>query len=254
MRSSHLRHGDPGQSAGLVGVIRRLAERLAAVRGDDRTAAILVGSVAGAVVLAMLLLLVVVRLTSNDGPTPAMAAPATTAKRAATVTRHAAPTATPTPSPTPSPTPTTPTGALFHTLSGLCLASPPGAQSGTRLVQRVCQNAAGPGFQLVVRDAGAGTYSLIDGATGRCVDVSGGSTENGAAVILWDCTGAPNQQFRIQPSPGFGGYVQLVAAHSGSCLDVANGSTQDSAPIQQWECHSAEEEAQWRNQSWRLTT
>jgi hypothetical protein len=32
-------------------------------------------------------------------------------------------------------------------------------------------------------------------ATGECLDVNGGSTANGAAVITYACSGATNQQW-----------------------------------------------------------
>ncbi|MEZ4684355.1 MAG: RICIN domain-containing protein [Caldilineaceae bacterium] len=42
--------------------------------------------------------------------------------------------------------------------------------------------------------------NLVNVETGRCLDITGASTANGAAVIQWSCHGGTNQQFRLKGS------------------------------------------------------
>jgi hypothetical protein len=66
--------------------------------------------------------------------------------------------------------------------------------------------------------ADRGYYNIVNVKTGKLLDVSGGSSSNGAKVILYDRTGGENQQFAIV-SNGEGTY-SLVARHSGLKLAV----------------------------------
>ena len=50
-------------------------------------------------------------------------------------------------------------------------------------------------WQLV--DAGGGFYKLRNRATGKLMDVSGGSLSDGANVIQWPDNGGRNQQWQI---------------------------------------------------------
>ncbi|WP_420042659.1 RICIN domain-containing protein [Cystobacter fuscus] len=73
--------------------------------------------------------------------------------------------------------------------------------------------------------------------SGKCVDVSSASTEDGAAVVQWGCHGGNNQRFYVQD---WGGRYRLVAKHSGKCLDVSGASTADGAYFIQWPCHGGD--------------
>jgi Ricin-type beta-trefoil lectin domain-like len=247
--------GPPGSVGGwprLVATIRRLAARLAALRGDERTALVAVGAVVGVVLLALAVLVVVVRLTSAD---PAPARPPTAAA-AATASKQ--PTAAPSGTPSPSRSPAPPTGGSFAARhSGYCLSAPVGrVDDGAQLVQRPCGVDRATAFRLVLREGRSDAYALVDTATGKCVDVAGAAGGDGAPVVQWDCHYGDNQTFELRPVTGVdgaGGWVQIVAGHSGKCLDVANVSRDEGAPIQQWECHDAAGEAATGNQSWKLS-
>ena len=77
----------------------------------------------------------------------------------------------------------------------------------------------------------------------KCLDVNGGSLDDGASIIQWQCHGGANQQWRLEAVTG--GY-QLVARHGGKCLDVRGESTNDGGSILQWSCHGG------ANQTWLL--
>lgn len=69
--------------------------------------------------------------------------------------------------------------------------------------------------------ADRGYYSIVDTQTGKYLDVSGVSMDNGAKVILYNRTGGENQQFKIEPNSD--GTFSFVLRHSGLKLAVKNG-------------------------------
>ena len=90
----------------------------------------------------------------------------------------------------------------------------------------------------------AGVYKVVARHSGKCLDVSGVSTDDGAGVQQWSCHGGGNQLWRIEPIAG--DYSRLTAEHSGKCLDVRGVSTENGAALQQWSCHDGD------NQQWML--
>ena len=253
--------GPPSLRTRAVATTRRLAARVGALRGDEKTALLVVAGVVGLVLVLLALLVVVVRLATGRGdPAPdAAPPPVTSAAPSASASTSSEPSPTATPSPTGSPLP--PSGGSFTSKrSGLCLGAPQGrSDAGAQLVQRACGTDFGTGF-LLVAAAQPGLYQLVNAGASRCADVLGSSVDNGAPVVQWDCSGSPNEVFQLRPvldpTGADTGYVQIVASHSGKCLDVAGGATNDGAPIQQWDCHDAVTEADpaaGGNQSWRFS-
>jgi len=76
-------------------------------------------------------------------------------------------------------------------------------------------------------------------ALGKCLDVTGGSTANNAAIDLWDCNGGANQQWQAYN----GG---LRNPQSGRCLDVPNNNSANGTQLILWDCHGG------ANQKWTL--
>ncbi|MEU7476873.1 ricin-type beta-trefoil lectin domain protein [Lentzea sp. NPDC042327] len=81
------------------------------------------------------------------------------------------------------------------------------------------------------------TFRLRGEAAGRCLDVNGASTANGAQMITWDCHTNANQQFTQN-----GQALQVT----GKCLDAPNNAA-SGARVQIWDCHGG------ANQAWQLT-
>ncbi|UOB08337.1 RICIN domain-containing protein [Streptomyces sp. HP-A2021] len=77
-----------------------------------------------------------------------------------------------------------------------------------------------------------GWYVLVNRGSGKALDVSGGSTADGAALSQWTRHDGANQRFQFVDSGG--GYYRLKAQHSGKVLDVYNLSGADHADIVQW--------------------
>ncbi|MFD1079336.1 RICIN domain-containing protein, partial [Longispora fulva] len=67
-----------------------------------------------------------------------------------------------------------------------------------------------------------GTYTITNVASGLCVDVYGGSTSAGAAVIQWTCTNGANQRWRVTDGT-------ITAAHSSKVLTIAGNNNLDAA-------------------------
>jgi hypothetical protein len=88
--------------------------------------------------------------------------------------------------------------------------------------------------------------TLVARHSGKCLDVAGVSTADGANVHQWTCLFAQrNQEWRLVQKDN--GYFTVVARHSGKCLDVAGVSISEGANVHQWTCLPGQ-----RNQEWRL--
>jgi type 1 glutamine amidotransferase len=84
--------------------------------------------------------------------------------------------------------------------------------------------------ELVLLDAGAGPAAPRVGLSGRCLDVAGGSSADGAAVQLWSCNGSPAQAWAST-----GGTLTAL----GKCLDVSGGGTAEGTRLQLWRCNGS---------------
>jgi hypothetical protein len=90
------------------------------------------------------------------------------------------------------------------------------------------------------------TATLVARHSGKCADVSGVSTADGAVLHQWTCiNGQLNQEWNFTATTD--GYYTLRATHSGKCMDVSGVSTADGAVVHQWTCINGQ-----RNQEWRL--
>ncbi|MEU4739632.1 ricin-type beta-trefoil lectin domain protein [Actinosynnema sp. NPDC023658] len=85
-----------------------------------------------------------------------------------------------------------------------------------------------------------GSGGAITGLAGKCVDVAGASSADGAAVQLYTCNGTAAQQWS---RPGDGTLRAL-----GKCLDIKDNGTADGSQLQLWSC------AGGANQQWTYTS
>lgn len=77
-------------------------------------------------------------------------------------------------------------------------------------------------------------------ALGKCLDVSGGSTANGARVQLWDCNGTGAQRWQATAAR------DLVNPQANKCLDATGVSSANGTPLQIWQCTGG------ANQKWTV--
>jgi hypothetical protein len=79
-----------------------------------------------------------------------------------------------------------------------------------------------------------GAYNLVSKNSGKCLDVDGASTSEGAGLQQWDCWGGANQKWTFKPV-GSNAY-EIISVNSGLALDVRGGpsATQNGILLQQW--------------------
>lgn len=98
----------------------------------------------------------------------------------------------------------------------------------------------------VSSDELSGVTPLTVVSSGKCLDVTGNSTANGAKLQQWACGGSANQKFQLKDLGN--GQHQIVVSSSGKCLDITGVSTANGAAIQQWSCGSG------TNQLWKFVS
>ncbi|MDX2545367.1 BTAD domain-containing putative transcriptional regulator [Streptomyces sp. WI04-05B] len=74
--------------------------------------------------------------------------------------------------------------------------------------------------------------------SGKCLDIAGGSTDNGAAVRLADCNGGGSQRFRLNPAH------DLVNLQAHKCVEATDPRGSNGTPLRLWSCTGAQ------NQKW----
>ncbi|MCS6989674.1 MAG: RICIN domain-containing protein [Chloroherpetonaceae bacterium] len=93
-------------------------------------------------------------------------------------------------------------------------------------------------------DCNAQYYKIINKATSKCIDVSGGKVDNGTPIIQWEFKGSNNQLWEFKEENG---YVQIINKGTGKCIDVEGAKQDDGTKIIQWENNKG------NNQFWEVT-
>jgi hypothetical protein len=107
--------------------------------------------------------------------------------------------------------------------------------SGARVQQYKCKLPDG-NQAWYLENLGTGRYNIENVQSGQCLDVTDGSTADGAPTQQSYCNGAESQEWKIVKD---GDFDRLVSANSGKCLDVRDGSHADHAIVQQWPCNGS---------------
>ncbi|MDT0447894.1 RICIN domain-containing protein [Streptomyces hesseae] len=79
--------------------------------------------------------------------------------------------------------------------------------------------------------------------SGKCLEVEGSSSANGARVQQWDCKGQAGANWGSRAVGG--GYIQIINLNSGKCLEIADSRKENGAPAQQWSCVDGVATQQW---------
>ncbi|MFG1862567.1 pectate lyase [Microbispora bryophytorum] len=90
----------------------------------------------------------------------------------------------------------------------------------------------------------AGAYRIVNGASGLCLTVPGGSTSDGVQLTVSSCNGASNQTWNLSAQ---GSGFRLAAGNSGKCAGVKDASTSAGKAVQQESCTGAS------SQTWEPT-
>jgi hypothetical protein len=88
---------------------------------------------------------------------------------------------------------------------------------------------------------GQQNVEVVGAASGRCLDVTGQSTANGAAVQLYDCWGGSNQRWTYTSS-------KQIQVYGNKCLDATGQGTADGTAVQIWDCNGQ------ANQQWNVNS
>ena len=96
------------------------------------------------------------------------------------------------------------------------------------------QNSHAPAPQAeTAADIKPGVYTITTGLrTDGALDVSGGSSANGARVQVWSSNGTAAQRWRIESAGG--GYYRIINVGSGKALDVAYASSKSGTKVWQY--------------------
>ncbi|MCZ7420735.1 MULTISPECIES: RICIN domain-containing protein [unclassified Micromonospora] len=139
----------------------------------------------------------------------------------------------PSPEPSPSRDPDAIVGprVLRGVGSGFCLGLD---GDGEKAVAKLTGCSGGPEQQWVVNAFGPDTVTLTNAAHNQCLDVEGGSGDDGARLQQFGCHGEGNQQWRLQRVDG--GAVVLAAVHSGKCAQARDGGAAAGTDIVQAPC------------------
>lgn len=89
-------------------------------------------------------------------------------------------------------------------------------------------------------------YHIVAQHSGKCLDVSNASYNNGAYLMQYWCHDGGNQKFRFSPLGN--GYYNIITGHSNKCVDVNGASLSNGAQIIQHDCHGG------TNQQWLLSS
>ena len=95
--------------------------------------------------------------------------------------------------------------------------------------------------QYWTAEIGNGKVVLLNVANGKVLDISGGSTNNGANVQTYKANGTAAQSFKLMSCSPFeaGTYTVLLAAARSKALDVSSGSRSNGANIQIWDSNGS---------------
>lgn len=125
-----------------------------------------------------------------------------------------------------------PTGPrVLRATSGLCLGLD---GDGEKAEAQLAVCSGGPEQQWVIAPAGADTMTVKNAAYGQCLDVEGGSRDDGARLQQFPCHGEANQQWRLGAAGA--GSVLLIAAHSDRCAQADDDAVEAGEEIRQRSC------------------
>jgi hypothetical protein len=94
-------------------------------------------------------------------------------------------------------------------------------------------NSTAPGQDLVID-----YYGNINTGAAMCLGVAGGSTNQGAGLIIWHCNGNPDQKWNLITAESlqapFPGCFVFSDGESGQVMGVSGGNVQNGTRVIQW--------------------
>jgi hypothetical protein len=128
---------------------------------------------------------------------------------------------------------------IINKVSGKCLTQW-GPGDGAAITQFTCDGGADQKWSIDLATVG----TIVNFATGDCLDLFGNGNADGQLVSTWSCYGAASQVWR--PVNVGAQYYELRPYYTDKCLDLLNGMLGNGATIVQWGCHIFNDNQQWR--------
>jgi hypothetical protein len=119
------------------------------------------------------------------------------------------------------------------TVTGLPAAATAGA-SGETVSEASAHASVPPG----------GRRRYVNKRSGKCMNIPGGSTADGARVTQFTCGGWMDHKWEAEPAGG--PFYRIRNANSGKCLAVPGGTTERGVQLIQWPC------GDWEDHRWRF--
>ncbi|MFD4481591.1 RICIN domain-containing protein [Streptomyces sp. NPDC058471] len=128
---------------------------------------------------------------------------------------------------------------------GTCITAHGGVARHAKIDQYRCVNGAG-NQRWYVEAVNASMMTKIHpaGNMNLCVDIPGGSYNQGTQPVLWNCNGRVNQQFLLLCG-GNHTHCQVRPAAGSQrhkCLSVQGGSSANNARLILWKCNGAKDQ------------
>ncbi|MEO7899871.1 MAG: RICIN domain-containing protein, partial [Capsulimonas sp.] len=119
--------------------------------------------------------------------------------------------------------------------------TPPGMPAGSYSLQAVTNGVASDPIPFPSSEA---YFMIVNQTSGKCLDLIGGSTANGAVTNQWtyDYNGQ-NQRWALQPTEN-GDHFKLISWVSGKAVSVSGDSTANSAQLWAWD-YNSDPSQQW---------
>ena len=136
-------------------------------------------------------------------------------------------------------------GTIGNYHSGKCLDDTNGSGSnGTQMQQWTCLYNANQNWRVRYFVDLSGTYAdnIQVEKSGKCLDLAGGSSANGAWVIQYSCNTSDDAQLWYPIQTNISGWYNFQNAASGTCMTVSADSQSNGAKIQGWSCTTADED------------
>ncbi|HEX6354697.1 family 43 glycosylhydrolase [Actinophytocola sp.] len=129
------------------------------------------------------------------------------------------------------------TSTIVNQGNNNCTTVPGGAPtSALQLTQSSCNGGTSQSFAFT--QVSGDVYSIGTLTAGSCIDISGASSGDNAAVIQYACHSGTNQQFRLAPVSG-GNTFNVVAVSSGKCVAPSGDSSANNITLVQLPCSTA---------------
>lgn len=81
--------------------------------------------------------------------------------------------------------------------------------------------------------------TIVSQSSGKCLDLPGGDTTNGAQLWMWDCYGGPTQQFAFQNGN------LVYGPDPTKCVDLLGGDTTNGNALGLWDCNGNYDSQDW---------